>query len=103
MDNAVKYRRTEEPLELVVHTWNQGEKYCLSIKDNGIGIKKEDQRRIFEKFYRVHTGNQHDVNGFGLGLAYVKNMIKLHKGTVRVESELGQGTIFTIILPTLKS
>ena len=103
LDNAVKYRRAEVPLELEVSTWNQGGKYCLSIKDNGIGIKKEDQRRIFEKFYRVHTGNQHDVKGFGLGLAYVKNMIKLHKGIVRVESEPGQGTTFTIILPTLKT
>ncbi len=103
MDNAVKYRREEMPLQLSVRSRNQGRKYVLSICDNGIGIKKEDLKRIFEKFYRVHTGNQHNVKGFGLGLAYVRNMVRQHKGAVRVESELGQGTTFTITLPTLKS
>ncbi len=103
MDNAVKYRREDVPLRLTLRSWNQGNKYCLTLKDNGIGIKKEDLKHIFEKFYRVHTGNQHNVKGFGLGLAYVKNMIKQHKGTIKVESEHGHGTTFTIILPTLKN
>ncbi len=103
MDNAVKYRREDVPLKLVLKTWNQGKKYYLSISDNGIGIKKEDLKHIFEKFYRVHTGNQHNVRGFGLGLAYVKNMVKQHKGSVKVESEVGRGTMFTIILPTLNT
>ena len=103
MDNAVKYRRDDVPLHLVLRSWNQSDKYCFSIQDNGIGIKREDLKRIFVKFYRVHTGNQHNVKGFGLGLAYVKNMVRQHKGTVRVESEPGQGTTFTIILPILKS
>ncbi|MDE7166065.1 MAG: HAMP domain-containing histidine kinase [Bacteroidaceae bacterium] len=103
LDNAVKYRREEVPLELFVRSSNQGGKYVLSIRDNGIGIKKEDLKRIFVKFYRVHTGNRHNVKGFGLGLAYVKNMIKQHKGSIRVESELGEGTTFTILLPILKA
>ena len=103
LDNAVKYRREEVPLSLMVKSWNRGDKYCLSIQDNGMGIKKEDQKRIFEKFYRVHTGNQHDVKGFGLGLAYVRNMIRQHKGSIKVESEPGQGSTFTITLPILKS
>ena len=103
LDNAVKYRREDATLHLLVRSWNMGDKYCVSIKDNGIGIKKEDLKRIFEKFYRVHTGNQHNVKGFGLGLAYVRNMVRQHKGTIKVESEFGQGTNFVITLPTLKA
>ena len=103
LDNAFKYRREDEPLHLEVATWNQGEDYlCISIKDNGIGIKKDDLKRIFEKFYRVHTGNKHNVKGFGLGLTYVKKMIDLHHGTIKVASEIGQGTKFVITLPIVK-
>ncbi len=103
LDNAFKYRREDEPLRLEVATWNQGEDYlCISIKDNGIGIQKVDLKRIFEKFYRVHTGNKHNVKGFGLGLTYVKKMIDLHHGTIKVTSEIGQGTKFIITLPIVK-
>jgi len=102
MDNAVKYKRNDKELHLEVATWNQGNNFCMSIQDNGIGIQKEDLKRIFEKFYRVHTGNQHNVKGFGLGLAYVKTMVELHKGTIRATSELGQWTKFTITIPTTK-
>ena len=98
MDNAVKYRRKDADLELNVETWNEPGLLCISIKDNGIGIKKEDLKRIFEKFYRVHTGNLHDVKGFGLGLAYVYKIVKDHKGTIVAESELGIGTKFIIKL-----
>ena len=103
MDNAVKYKRDDEPLRLTIHTWNENGKCCLSIQDNGIGIKKENLKRVFDRFYRVHTGNRHDVKGFGLGLAYVKKVIQDHHGSIRAESELGVGTKFIIVLPLLNS
>lgn len=99
MDNAVKYKRYDVPISLEVRTWNSGDKFLLSIKDNGIGISKEDLKKIFDRFYRVNTGNVHNVKGFGLGLAYVKQIIQAHRGTIRAESELGVGTTFTIVLP----
>ena len=99
MDNAVKYKRSEVPLHLEVHTWNEPGKLMISVADNGIGIKKDDLKKIFDRFYRVHTGNRHDVKGFGLGLAYVKKVIVNHKGTIKAESELGNGTKFIIMLP----
>ena len=102
MDNAVKYRRDEEPLRLTVCSWNERDRYYLSIEDNGIGIKKDNLKRLFERFYRVHTGNRHDVKGFGLGLAYVKKVVEDHRGTIRVESEPGVGTKFVIVLPLIK-
>ena len=101
MDNAVKYRREDAPLELKVSTWNENKKLCISIQDNGIGIKKEDLKKIFDKFYRVHTGNLHDVKGFGLGLAYVKKIIGDMKGNITVESEKGIGTKFIIRMPLI--
>lgn len=102
LDNALKYRKEEEPLALNVKTRNlQNEKLEITVSDNGIGIKKEDLKKIFEKFYRVSTGNRHDVKGFGLGLAYVNKMIKELNGDIRVESELGSGTKFIITLPLI--
>ena len=103
LDNAVKYKKTDGELQLDVCTWNESGKLYISIQDNGIGIKKENLKKIFDKFYRVHTGNLHDVKGFGLGLAYVKKIIQDHKGTIRAESELNVGTKFIIVLPTLKN
>ena len=103
LDNAVKYKKPEVELHLHLKTWNEANKLYISIQDNGIGIKKEDLKKIFDKFYRVHTGNLHDVKGFGLGLAYVKKIIQDHKGSIRAESELNVGTKFIIVLPTLKN
>ena len=102
MDNAVKYRKPDEPLDIYIRTWNDEQKLYLSIRDTGQGIKKENLRKIFDKFYRVHTGNKHDVKGFGLGLAYVKKVIDLHQGEIKAESEIGKGTKFIISLPILK-
>ncbi len=103
MDNAVKYRKPDEPLDIYLRTWNDEHNHlCLSIRDTGMGIKKENVKKIFDKFYRVHTGNKHDVKGFGLGLAYVKKVVDLHQGSIKVESEVGKGTKFTITLPVLE-
>jgi len=103
LDNAVKYRKEDTPLLLMMRTWNSGSnKIYISIEDNGIGIRKENVKKIFERFYRVSTGNLHDVKGFGLGLAYVKKIIDDHKGTIKAESELGKGTKFIICLPIIK-
>lgn len=101
MDNAIKYCKPDKPLNIIMKTWNVGDTICLSIEDNGMGIKRENLKKIFDKFYRVHTGNVHDVKGFGLGLAYVKKIIDLHQGEIKVESEYGRGTKFTITLPVL--
>jgi len=102
LDNALKYRREDIPLELMIRTWNQNNKVYISVEDNGIGIKKEDAKRIFDRFYRVSTGNRHDVKGFGLGLAYVKKIIDDHKGNIKVESEPEQGSKFIISLFNIK-
>ena len=98
MENAVKYRRPDVPLQLLARTENVGDKILISIQDNGSGIKKENLKKIFDRFYRVHTGNVHDVKGFGLGLAYVKKIVEELNGTIKAESELNVGTKFTIRL-----
>ncbi|MDE6117522.1 MAG: HAMP domain-containing histidine kinase [Duncaniella sp.] len=107
LDNAVKYRREDVPLRLIVSTrditQHGNERIEITVHDNGIGMKREDLKKIFEKFYRVSTGNRHDVKGFGLGLAYVKKMVGELGGDISVESELNTGTKFIITLPITKN
>lgn len=104
LDNAVKYRSEERPLKLTVTSRDLSEERLqITIEDNGIGIRRDDLKKIFDKFYRVSTGNRHDVKGFGLGLAYVRKMVSELGGDIRVESEYNVGTKFIIILPLSKN
>ncbi len=97
LDNANKY--SPEAPEIHIRTDNISTGIILKISDKGIGMSKESIEKIFDKFYRVSTGNVHDVKGFGLGLSYVKNIVEMHRGTVNVKSEVGQGSTFKIYLP----
>ncbi|MCH5216967.1 MAG: HAMP domain-containing histidine kinase [Muribaculaceae bacterium] len=100
LENALKYRKEDVPPVLTVTTRDLSKNRLeISVKDNGIGIKKDDLKHIFERFYRVHTGNRHDVKGFGLGLAYVKKMMSLFNGEVTAESEIGKWTELKLIFP----
>ncbi len=99
LENALKYMREDVEPDLSVSTKDVGNQLEIRVSDNGIGINREDQKRIFDKFYRVSTGNRHDVKGFGLGLAYVHKMITAFKGSINVESEPGVGSTFIIRLP----
>ncbi|OOG70549.1 cell wall metabolism sensor histidine kinase WalK [Algoriphagus sp. A40] len=97
LDNANKYSK-ENPL-IRVEAWDDENQVVVTIRDQGIGMSKDALKKIFDKFYRVPTGNVHDVKGFGLGLSYVKTMLEAHKGEIHVQSELGKGSTFTINLP----
>ena len=98
-DNAIKYRREEENLKITVTSKNTIKGVLIIIQDNGIGFSKENQKKVFEKFYRVPTGNIHNVKGFGLGLSYVKVILTAHGGDIKADSEIGKGSKFEIFIP----
>ena len=99
LDNAIKY--SEGPPKIDITTENHGNSILMSIKDQGVGIGKVAQKRVFEEFYREHTGNVHNVKGHGLGLANVKRIVENHQGIIFIESEKGKGSTFTIKLPLI--
>ncbi|MGZ8550883.1 MAG: sensor histidine kinase [Chitinophagaceae bacterium] len=103
IDNAVKYSKENTPLLLKITTQSNGKNLTLRVEDNGIGMNKETVKRVFERFYRAHTGNLHNVKGFGLGLSYVKTVVEAQEGEIKVDSVLGRGSIFTIELPLKKA
>jgi two-component system phosphate regulon sensor histidine kinase PhoR len=101
IDNAVKYSPSNPRIEIDVRTQDQG--ISIQVKDQGIGMPKEALSNIFDAFYRVPTGNVHNVKGFGLGLSYVRKIVEAHGGKVHVKSKLGEGSTFEIYLPYVKN
>lgn len=97
LDNAIKY--SKEIPEIVVTTYVKSDKYHIDIKDNGIGMSKEVQNKVFDRFYRAPTGNVHNIKGFGLGLNYAREIVDAHKGSISVKSTQGKGSTFTVSLP----
>ncbi|MEM7108151.1 MAG: HAMP domain-containing sensor histidine kinase [Bacteroidota bacterium] len=97
LDNAVKY--SQGKVNIVIRTFNEGNTVAVEVQDQGIGMNREELGRIFDKFYRVPTGDRHDVKGFGLGLNYAKTIVNLHKGSISAASEPSKGSTFTVKLP----
>jgi two-component system phosphate regulon sensor histidine kinase PhoR len=103
VDNAMKYGKENVPPLIKLSTQSNGKYFTIQIEDNGIGMTRDTVKRIFEKFYRAHTGNVHNVKGFGLGLSYVKTMVEAHGGDIKAESTLGKGSTFIVDFPLKKN
>ncbi len=103
IDNALKYSNEGVPPVVEIVTTNESGQWVFSIRDNGIGMSRETLKRIYEKFYRAHTGNVHNVKGFGLGLSYVKTLVDAHRGTITAESTLGKGSRFVLRFPLARA
>jgi len=99
VDNALKYSKEDIDPIIIITTSNYRNTILITVEDNGIGMSKETASKVFDKFYRAHTGNVHNVKGFGLGLNYTRKMVAAHNGKIQVDSAVGKGTIFTISLP----
>jgi two-component system phosphate regulon sensor histidine kinase PhoR len=97
LDNAIKY--SHESPQITVTTYQKSDKFHIAIEDKGIGMSKEVVSKVFDRFYRAHTGNVHNIKGFGLGLNYAREIVMAHKGIITVKSSLGKGSTFTVILP----
>jgi two-component system phosphate regulon sensor histidine kinase PhoR len=100
IDNAIKYAKGNP--QILIRTFNEGSTIIVEVSDKGIGIDKEFHDQVFVNYFRVPTGDVHNVKGFGLGLAYVRKVVELHRGHIAVKSEPGKGTCFTIKLPTIE-
>ena len=99
VDNAVKYSNPDVPPLVKISTSNSSRGVVIRVLDNGIGMSKETVKHVFDRFYRAHTGNVHNVKGFGLGMSYVKQIVEAHEGKIKVDSTLGKGSIFVVEMP----
>jgi two-component system phosphate regulon sensor histidine kinase PhoR len=101
VDNAIKYHRESVPPAIIISSRDLKKHIRIKVEDNGIGMNRETVSRIFERFFRAHTGNVHNVKGFGIGLSYVKSIADAHGIKIRVESTPGRGSTFTIDIPRM--